>query len=110
VGAWIFQRCDSGRRDYRSRFGGRRSQPERAFVPRHRRAGDYRLGLVHLSRAGPAAADRQPSTAGAPFCIIPDGTFTTTATNNIALASTAVVNKLLCYTFDSTNKKYVPSY
>jgi hypothetical protein len=48
--------------------------------------------------------------AGASFCIIPDAIFTTTATNNIALASTAVVNKLLCYVFDQTNKKYVPSY
>jgi len=47
---------------------------------------------------------------GAPFCVIPDAIFTTTATNNIALASTAVVNKLLCYTFDATNKKYVPTY
>jgi hypothetical protein len=47
---------------------------------------------------------------GAPFCVIPDGTFTTTATNNIALASTAVVNKILCYTFDGTNKKYIPTY
>lgn len=50
------------------------------------------------------------STVGAPFCVIPDAIFTTTATNNIALASTAVVNKLLCYTFDQTNKKYVPTY
>lgn len=47
---------------------------------------------------------------GEPFCVIPDAIFTTTATNNIALASTAVVNKLLCYTWDGTNKKYVPSY
>lgn len=47
---------------------------------------------------------------GAPFCVIPDAIFTTTATNNIALATTAVVNKMLCYTFDGTNKKYVPSY
>jgi hypothetical protein len=47
---------------------------------------------------------------GAPFCVIPDAIFTTTATNNIALATTAVVNKTLCFTFDSTNKKYVPSY
>lgn len=47
---------------------------------------------------------------GAPFCVIPDAIFTTTATNNIALATTAVVNKILCYTFDQTNKKYVPSY
>ena len=50
------------------------------------------------------------SKIGAPFCIIPDGIFTTTATNNIALASTAVVNKLLCYTYDQTNSKYVPTY
>lgn len=47
---------------------------------------------------------------GASFCVIPDAIFTTTATNNIALASTAVVNKLLCFTFDQTAKKYVPSY
>lgn len=47
---------------------------------------------------------------GAPFCAIPDAIFTTTATNNIALATTAVVNKMLCFTFDATNKKYVPSY
>lgn len=47
---------------------------------------------------------------GAPFCVIPDAIFTTTATNNIALASTAVVNKILCFTFDQTNKKYVPTY
>lgn len=48
--------------------------------------------------------------AGASFCIIPDVAFTTTAGNNIALGSTAVVNKLLCYTYDTTNHKYVPSY
>ena len=47
---------------------------------------------------------------GAPFCVIPDGAFTTTATNNIAKASTAVVNRPLCFTFDATNKLYVPSY
>lgn len=50
------------------------------------------------------------SPVGAAFCVIPDAIFTTTATNNIALASTAVVNKILCYTFDQTNKKYVPTY
>lgn len=50
------------------------------------------------------------STIGAPFCVIPDAAFTTTATNNIAIASTAVANKILCFTFDQTNKKYVASY
>lgn len=47
---------------------------------------------------------------GGQFCVIPDGTFTTTTANNIALASTAVVNKVLCYTWDATNSKFVPSY
>ena len=47
---------------------------------------------------------------GAPFCVIPDAIFTTTATNNIALASTAVVNKTLCFTWDDKNSKYTPSY
>src|SRR6185312_3828776 len=55
-------------------------------------------------------AGSKTDVVGTPFCVIPDAIFTTTATNNIALASTAVVNKLLCYTFDQTNKKYVPSY
>jgi hypothetical protein len=50
------------------------------------------------------------STIGANFCIIPDVAFTTTAGNNIAIGSTAVVSKTLCYTFDQTNKKYTPSY
>jgi len=47
---------------------------------------------------------------GAPFCVIPDAAFTTTATNNIAKASTAVANQIMCFTFDQTNKKYVASY
>ena len=50
------------------------------------------------------------SVVGAPFCIIPDALGSATAGNNIALGTTFVVNKLLCYTFDQTNKKYVPSY
>lgn len=44
------------------------------------------------------------------FCIIPDAIFTTTTANNIALGSTAVVNKTLCFTWDDTNSKFVPSY
>jgi hypothetical protein len=44
---------------------------------------------------------------GAPFCVIPDAAFTWTATNNIAVAGTAVANLVVCFTFDGTNKKYV---
>lgn len=47
---------------------------------------------------------------GGQFCVIPDAIFTTTTANNIALASTAVVNKLLCWTWDPTNSKFVPTY
>ncbi len=44
---------------------------------------------------------------GAPFCVIPDAAFTWTATNNIAVAGTAVANLMVCFTFDGTQKKYV---
>jgi hypothetical protein len=43
------------------------------------------------------------------FTVIPDGTFTWTTANNIALAGTAVVNKAIVFTWDGTNSKWVPS-
>lgn len=47
---------------------------------------------------------------GCSFTVIPDGTFTWTTANNIALAGTAVVNKALTFTWDAKNSKWVPSY
>lgn len=47
---------------------------------------------------------------GGGFCVIPDGAFTTTATNNIGKASTAVAQKVLCFTWDNTNSVFDPSY
>ena len=47
---------------------------------------------------------------GQGFCVIPDAAFTTTATNNIAVASTGVLNKTICWTWDGTNSKYTASY
>lgn len=47
---------------------------------------------------------------GGQICVIPDGTFTTTTATNIALASTAVVNKILCWSWDATASKFVPTY
>jgi len=44
------------------------------------------------------------------FCIYPTGAFTTTATNNIVNATTAVVGKLLCYTWNPTTSKFANSY
>lgn len=42
------------------------------------------------------------------LCAIPTGLFTTTTAGNISLASTAVVNKTLCWDYDGT--KWNPSY
>lgn len=48
---------------------------------------------------------------GGTVCAVPDAIFTTTAANNIALASTAVVSKALCWTFESAAAKpFFPSY
>ncbi len=47
---------------------------------------------------------------GGSITIIPTGIFTTTTAGNIALASTAVVNKALLMTYDATTVKWYPSY
>lgn len=44
---------------------------------------------------------------GCSFTVIPDGAFTTTATNNIATAVTAVANLAQIWTWDATNSKFV---
>ena len=49
-------------------------------------------------------------TEGSTICVIPDGAFTTTTANNIAVASTAVVNKVLCWAFDPNTAKFYPYY
>ncbi len=51
-----------------------------------------------------------PGWNGGGFTIIPDAAFTTTATNNICKASTAVAAKALTYTWDATNSCFAPSY
>lgn len=48
--------------------------------------------------------------ANGTICAIPSGIFTTTAANNIALASTAVVNRQLCWVYNSSTDKFIPSY
>lgn len=46
---------------------------------------------------------------GCSFQVIPDGTFTWTSANNIAIAGTAVVNKIITFLWDATNSKWVPN-
>jgi hypothetical protein len=47
---------------------------------------------------------------GGSFCTIPEGAFTTTNATNIAIASTAVAGKLLCFTWDTATTKWYPTY
>jgi len=44
------------------------------------------------------------------ICAIPDAIWTTTNANNIAIASTAVVGKVECWTYDQNTAKFYPSY
>jgi hypothetical protein len=49
--------------------------------------------------------------AGGGFCIVPDGVLTTTAANNIALATAFAVSKTICYTYEpNAAKPFFPSY
>jgi hypothetical protein len=50
------------------------------------------------------------ASGGGQITLIPTGAFTTTTAGNIALASTAVVNKTLTMTYDTTTTKWYPSY
>lgn len=76
--------------------------------------------LIHVSGTNAITA-WQPGIGwnGQGFCAIPDAAFTTTnggttvastRVTAIALGSTAVANKVLCFTYDFTNAKFVPSY
>jgi hypothetical protein len=50
------------------------------------------------------------SAGGGQITLIPTGIFTTTTGGNIALATTAVVNRALIMTYDSGTAKWYPSY
>ena len=47
---------------------------------------------------------------GGSFCIYPTAAFTTTATNNIAAASTAIAGKTLCFQWNAATAKFSASY
>ena len=47
---------------------------------------------------------------GGDIIIIPTGLWSTTTAGNIALATTAVVNKALLMTYDAVTAKWYPSY
>jgi hypothetical protein len=51
-----------------------------------------------------------PGWNGEDFCIFPTGAYTTTATNNIGKATTAVANQVQCWYWDKTSSAFFPSY
>jgi len=44
------------------------------------------------------------------FCTVPTGAYTFTTAGNIGLAGTAVVGRVLCFTWHATASKWYPSY
>jgi len=44
------------------------------------------------------------------FCAMPSGAFTTTTANNIAIASTATVGRLMCWIYEPATAKFYPTY
>jgi hypothetical protein len=67
-------------------------------------------GTTAITAFGIPVGFNATAVGGGQFCMIPTGAFTTTATNNIAKASTAVVGQVLCETWDATQLKFVASY
>jgi trimeric autotransporter adhesin len=70
------------------------------------------VAIVFVSGTAAIDAINVPSwmEGGAQITLIPLGVFTTTTSNNIALASTAVVNRVLIMTYDAVTTKWYPSY
>jgi hypothetical protein len=60
--------------------------------------------VVNITAAAPI------STGGGTITLIPTGAFTWTAAGNIAVLGTAVVNRALTMTYDTTTTKWYPSY
>ena len=68
--------------------------------------------LFHITGASAITGITKPvGFAGGSFKVIPDGTFTwTTGDASIAIGGTAVVNKVLEFTYDSNAGTWAPSY
>lgn len=62
-------------------------------------------GNQNIGVAGAATVNSQT----AQFCIIPTGAYTTTATNNIGAATTAVVGIMQCWQWNGPDGKWYPS-
>lgn len=68
------------------------------------------IGFVGAGLIKTIDAPSRISTSGGTITIIPTAAFTTDATGNIAIASTAVISRAMTFTFDTTTNKWYPSY
>lgn len=68
--------------------------------------------LFHVITTAGAITGFTPAVGGLyqDFSVFPDVAFTWTTATNIAIAGTAVVNRMLTFRWDATNAKFVPSY
>lgn len=75
-------------------------------------------GVFHVSGTTPIATITLPtncgtyhgSNQGCEFRFIPDGAWPTTTAGNIAVVTTAVIGKMMIFTYDATTSKWYPSY
>lgn len=67
-------------------------------------------GTTTINTITVPSACTQVSGSSCELKMIPDGAFATSTSGNIALASTAVVNKVLTMTYDANTAKWYPSY
>jgi hypothetical protein len=74
-------------------------------------SGNGSTWLVNISQTvASAVAITAVGNSGGQITLIPTGAWTTSTSGNIALASTAVVNKALIMTYDHNTAKWYPSY
>lgn len=67
--------------------------------------------LFHVTGTNAITGWTLPATfVGGSFCTIPDAAYTTTNATNIAIATTAVAGKLLCFQWSSADTKWYPTY
>lgn len=66
--------------------------------------------IFHVTGVAAITGINVPAGFSGQITVIPDGIFTWTTAGNIFLAGTAVVGKAIIFTYDSTTKKWYPSY
>jgi hypothetical protein len=67
-------------------------------------------GTTQITTITPPTSCTTAAETGCTLMVIPDAAFTTATSGNIAIASTAVIGKLMILIYDQTQAKWYPSY